>query len=143
MTDLRELPLALRNLETIKKELGLTWEEIAQKIEVPYRTLVSWYQRGTDPRSSDLAIIAKKLRVSLDWLVLGRRGGEDTANGFLEIMRYLSEHPEKIPVLLNLFGLESAPSVTNYVTSNLENDRVKLADSGISYDADEDIEPED
>jgi transcriptional regulator with XRE-family HTH domain len=71
------------NLKAIRKEKGLSQEQLAELLDVSRQAVSKWEQEGGYPETEKAIQIAQKLGVSLDFLLLDRRingdGGKDDA----------------------------------------------------------------
>lgn len=53
---------------------GLTQEELAEKADMPYQTLIMLeYGKRTDPRLSTVIKLAKAFKLSLDEFIFGKK----------------------------------------------------------------------
>lgn len=58
-----QIKLDLEALREVQLDLGLTDEELAEKMGIAHRTLVNWRLRSTAPRWNRLVDIARRLGV--------------------------------------------------------------------------------
>lgn len=58
-------------LAHLRREHGLTQEQMARAMGVPYSTYQRYEQGRTPPKMQPLARLASEMGISLDWLVLG------------------------------------------------------------------------
>ncbi|QNO15391.1 helix-turn-helix transcriptional regulator [Alkalicella caledoniensis] len=59
------------NLRKLRKERGLSQEQLAEKINVSRQAVSKWEQGGGYPETEKIILIAKNLNVSLDYLLVG------------------------------------------------------------------------
>ena len=64
-------------LSGAREEAGMTQEELAERLGVKVKTLVSWEDDFAEPRANRLSMIAGLLNVSLTWLLTGEGEGPD------------------------------------------------------------------
>lgn len=64
-----------------RESAGLDSRELAQRLGVRHRTLKSWEDDATEPRSNRLQMLAGVLGVSLVWLMTGRGDGPSASAG--------------------------------------------------------------
>lgn len=57
------------NLRMIRKEKGITQEELADMLDVSRQAVSKWESEGGYPETDKLIVLAKKLGVSLDYLM--------------------------------------------------------------------------
>ena len=57
------------NLRMIRKEKGITQEELADMLDVSRQAVSKWESEGGYPETNKLIVLAKKLGVSLDYLI--------------------------------------------------------------------------
>lgn len=57
------------NLRRLRTEAGLTQQQMADKVGIPYRSWQNWENGSREPRIAALKTIAKALGVSVDELV--------------------------------------------------------------------------
>lgn len=62
-----------------RERAGLDSRDVAQRLGVRHRTLRSWEDDATEPRSNRLQMLAGVLGVSLVWLMTGRGEGPGDA----------------------------------------------------------------
>ncbi|MBR7081764.1 MAG: helix-turn-helix transcriptional regulator [Oscillospiraceae bacterium] len=67
------------NLKLFRKEKGITQEQLADMLEVSRQAVSKWESDNGYPETEKLLIIAKKLGVSLDYLMDNAPGGDDAA----------------------------------------------------------------
>ena len=60
------------NLKMIRKEKGLTQEQLAEILGVSRQAVSKWESNNGYPETDKLIVIAKEFGVSLDYLILGK-----------------------------------------------------------------------
>ncbi len=86
-----------------REAIGLTPEDLAQRLGVTERTLTAWEQDMSGPRANRLQMLAAVLNVSLRWLVTGegeppselRAVSSEDAGAILEELRALRNEAER------------------------------------------------
>ena len=72
-----------------RKLLGLTQEEIAEKLDVSVQ-FISYIERGQKGISlENLIKLSKELNISCDYILMGKRNENDTADLFSKIVAFL------------------------------------------------------
>ncbi len=65
----------MSRLSDLRRERGLTQEEVARRVRVSTRTIAAWESGGATPRQRNARALAKALGVTLDALQLAEAGG--------------------------------------------------------------------
>ncbi len=73
-------------LKLIRKEKGLTQEDLAEQLEVSRQAVSKWESGSGYPETEKLLILSKRFNVSLDYLLLD--------DNFLEEQKNLPEHAQ-------------------------------------------------
>ncbi len=87
-----------------RESLGLSQEELAQRLGVKHRTLRGWEEDRAEPRANRLNMLAGMMNVSIVWLLSGRgtppgragRGGEEAVSGCLRELRLMRAEQERL-----------------------------------------------
>ena len=105
-----------KRIAEIRKSKGLKQEEFKELIGAPTIQMISGWENGHSfPSANYLIIMAKKLDISLDYVLLGKQNDPDdkTIRTYKEAFSYIVE-------LLNskLFKIEGYPDLSNgkYIT---------------------------
>mgnify|MGYP001050660792 CR=1 FL=1 len=61
------------NLRTIRKEKGISQEDLAGLLNVSRQAISKWEQNNGYPEMEKVIQLAEALNISLDYLILGRR----------------------------------------------------------------------
>ena len=72
----------MNRLKELRKEKKLTQKELAEKTDIPYRTLQRWENGETDIKSEKANELAKLFNVSVSYLL----GYSDTANAKAKLL---------------------------------------------------------
>lgn len=76
--------LLSRNLKTLLEDKELTLTQLAKLSGVPKSTLSGWvHGSSTNPRIDQLILVADALRVSIDFLITGRKPEEPDLENLL------------------------------------------------------------
>lgn len=98
--------IILQRLTTLKEDQGLTWRQFADRVGIPYRTIVSWQYHDSFPKLEDLLRIYRAFSVNLEWLV-----GENTtkinknSGDIPRIVAELEKYPERLKAVKTLLNL--------------------------------------
>lgn len=60
-----------------REALGITQEEMARRLGVKLKTVVSWENDWSEPRANKLQMVAGLLNVSIGWLLTGEGDGPE------------------------------------------------------------------
>lgn len=94
----------LDRLKLVKVRMGLSWRQVAERAGMSERTVMSWVQRGTEPKIDAVLAIAQGLELDPCWLAFGVRTDPDSDPDLARVLDYLRVHPEQLEALENLLG---------------------------------------
>ena len=60
------------NIARLRKEKGLTQEQLAEKLDVTFQAVSSWERDEYKPELETFILMAKKLEVPVTWIIEGR-----------------------------------------------------------------------
>lgn len=101
-----------KRIEEILSKEGKDLKFIADRINVPYTTVIGWRYRGRFPKAEELILLSSSLKVSLDFLLTGKE-----AEPFCDEALWV-DHDEKLRLIVR--QLHYDPTFLEAISITLE-----------------------
>jgi transcriptional regulator with XRE-family HTH domain len=115
---LESKPMLKDVIKAARNEIGLTQEQVAQKVKVAKQTYLKWENGETEPKATQIALLSKALKVTPNEMCSGKRNKQYTFDEFV-VKLARSGAPQELITMVSWEHIEDIENFMHHLDAYL------------------------